>query len=161
MTTLSTAKPRCAKIRTSISGLGVRSSNATKPARIASPPARQAQVASELQPHWPACCRPRIVRPIPAETSRAPDVDRCRPSLVHRSSPPGQRERDQRHGHVDQEDRAPCPGEEEAARDRADRCETACDPEEESERLPALARFERVEDDRQRRREEQCAEGSD
>ena len=110
----------------------------------------QAQVAAELQPHSPACCSPSTARPMPAETSTAP-----RQSIgTRRRSSAGlartrQHERDHRDRHVDPEDRAPRPRQEEAARDRSDRRERAGDPEEDRQRLSALAWRERVDDDRE------------
>ena len=84
--------------------------------------------------------------------------DQHEPAVVHarrlvdgrRLRDRDQRERDQRDRDVDPEDRAPRPLREKAAERRPDCREPARDPEEERERLAALAQLERLHDDRQR-----------
>ena len=145
-------------MRTSISGAAWRSSYSTNPTRSAAPATRHANVRRSVQPQTADCWRPSTRRPMPAETSSAPVVDRDGTALLRRARLQRERDRDQRDRDVDPEDRAPRPLGQVAAEERADGGQRAGDAEEDGHRASALLARERGDDDGERGGEEDRAE---
>ena len=153
-TRFSTAKGRMRKISTLMSGDSVRSSTRTKTPMID-------QAGDDADPR-PGIAPPPGHRLLQAEDAQ-PDTgrDEHRPPVVDRGPPElglrlGHRDQDQRDEgdrDVHPEDGPPGPLGQEPAQNRADGGESSGDAEEQRQRLAALAEWERVDHDGERRRE--------
>ena len=160
-TRFSTAKGRMRKIATLMSGDSVRSSTRTKTPMMTRPAMMQIQVHGIAPAPEHRLLQAEDAQPDAGRDEHgAPVVDRRPLVLGLRLRHGDQGQRDQGDGDVHPEDGPPRPLGQVAAQDRADGRQPPGDPEEQRQRLAALAQGERVDHDGQGGREHERAAGA-